>query len=103
MAHLADNPVPKLARMIDRLSSTPLDAGTARFQPSSVQATIVSVPNTATNVIPGAALANFNIRYNDLHTRAERRGVGARAMRKRRQGSRRAVSRCASSASAMCF
>jgi succinyl-diaminopimelate desuccinylase len=68
--HLADNPVPKLARIIDRLSSTPLDAGTARFQPSSLQATIVSVPNTATNVIPGAALANFNIRYNDLHTRA---------------------------------
>ena len=69
-AHLADNPVPKLARIIDRVSSTPMDAGTARFQPSSVQATIVSVPNTATNVIPGAALANFNIRYNDLHTRA---------------------------------
>jgi succinyl-diaminopimelate desuccinylase len=69
-AHLADNPLPKLARIIDRVSSTPMDAGTARFQPSSVQATIVSVPNTATNVIPGAALANFNIRYNDLHTRA---------------------------------
>jgi succinyl-diaminopimelate desuccinylase len=70
-AHLADNPLPKLARIIDRVASTPMDAGTARFQPSSVQATIVSVPNTATNVIPGAALANFNIRYNDLHTRAE--------------------------------
>jgi succinyl-diaminopimelate desuccinylase len=69
-AHLADNPLPKLARIIDRVSSTPMDAGTARFQASSVQATIVSVPNTATNVIPGAALANFNIRYNDLHTRA---------------------------------
>jgi succinyl-diaminopimelate desuccinylase len=47
-----------------------MDAGTARFQPSSVQATLISVPNTATNVIPGSALANFNIRYNDLHTRA---------------------------------
>ena len=68
---LADNPLPKLARIIDRVSSTPMDAGTARFQPSSVQATIVSVPNTATNVIPGAALVNFNIRYNDLHTRAD--------------------------------
>ena len=68
-AHLADNPIPKLARIIDRVSSTPLDAGTARFQPSSVQATLVSVPNTATNVIPGAAHANFNIRYNHLHTR----------------------------------
>lgn len=70
-AHLADNPVPKLARIIDQISSTPMDKGTARFQPSSVQATIVSVPNTATNVIPGAAQANFNIRYNDLHTRED--------------------------------
>jgi succinyl-diaminopimelate desuccinylase len=68
-AHLADNPIPKLARILDRVSSTPIDAGTARFQPSSVQATLISVPNTATNVIPGAARANFNIRYNDLHTR----------------------------------
>ena len=66
----AENPIPKLARIIDRLSSTPLDAGSEHFQPSSLQATIVSVPNTATNVIPGSAQANFNIRYNDLHTRA---------------------------------
>ena len=70
-AHLADNPVPKLARIIDRISTAPMDKGTARFQPSSVQATIIAVPNTATNVIPGAATANFNIRYNDLHTRAD--------------------------------
>jgi succinyl-diaminopimelate desuccinylase len=70
-ANLADNPLPKLARIIDRIAVTPMDAGTPRFQPSSVQATIVSVPNTATNVIPGSALANFNIRYNDLHTRSE--------------------------------
>jgi len=69
-AHLADNPIPKLARILDRVSSTPMDQGTARFQASSVQATLISVPNTATNVIPGAARANFNIRYNDLHTRS---------------------------------
>ena len=68
-AHLADNPVPKLARMIDRLCSSPLDAGTPRFQPSSVEATVVSVPNSATNVIPAWARASFSIRYNDLHTR----------------------------------
>ena len=66
----AENPIPKLARIIDRLSTTPLDKGTEHFQPTSVQATIVSVPNTATNVIPGSAQVNFNIRYNDLHTRA---------------------------------
>lgn len=67
----AENPIPKLARIIDRLSSTPLDKGSEHFQPSSLQATIISVPNTATNVIPGSARANFNIRYNDLHTRAK--------------------------------
>jgi succinyl-diaminopimelate desuccinylase len=68
--HLAENPIPKLARMIDRLSATPLDAGTARFQPSSVEATVVTVPNSASNVIPAWARAAFSIRYNDLHTRA---------------------------------
>lgn len=67
--HLADNPVPKLARIIDRISNTPLDTGTDHFQPSSLQTTIISVPNTATNVIPAVAKANFNIRYNDLHSR----------------------------------
>ena len=69
-AERAVNPIPKLARMIDRISTTPLDSGSKHFQPSSLEATIVSVANTATNVIPGAAQANFNIRYNDLHTRA---------------------------------
>jgi succinyl-diaminopimelate desuccinylase len=68
--HLAENPIPKLARMIDRLSATPLDAGTDRFQPSSVEATVLSVPNSASNVIPAWARASFSVRYNDLHTRA---------------------------------
>lgn len=68
-AERAENPIPKLARIIDRLSTTPLDHGTSHFQPSSLEATIVSVPNSATNVIPGSARANFNIRYNNLHTR----------------------------------
>ena len=67
--HMADNPVPKLARLIDRLSSTPLDAGTPDFQPSSLQVTVISAPNTATNVIPAEARAKFNIRYNDLWRR----------------------------------
>ena len=68
-AERAENPIPKLARIIDRLSTTPLDHGTSHFQPSSLEATIVSVPNSATNVIPGSARANLNIRYNDLHSR----------------------------------
>ncbi|MBU1210776.1 MAG: succinyl-diaminopimelate desuccinylase [Alphaproteobacteria bacterium] len=65
----ADNPVPKLARMIDRLSSAHLDDGSERFQPSHLVVTVISVPNTATNVIPGEARASFNIRYNDHWTK----------------------------------
>jgi succinyl-diaminopimelate desuccinylase len=67
--HMADNPVPKLARLIDRLSSKPLDAGTPDFEASSLQFTVVSTPNMATNVIPSEARAKFNIRYNDLWRR----------------------------------
>ncbi len=67
--NLAENPVPKLARIIDRLSSAKLDDGTANFQPSNLQVTVISVPNTASNVIPGKAHATLNVRYNDLWSR----------------------------------
>ena len=76
-----ENPVPKLARMIDRICAKPLDAGTEHFEPSSVQPTIISVPNTATNIIPAFARVNFNIRYNNLHTPADDRGVDPRPLR----------------------
>jgi succinyl-diaminopimelate desuccinylase len=66
---IADNPVPKLARIIDRLATAKLDEGTANFQPSNLQVTVISVPNTASNVIPGKALATLNVRYNDAWTR----------------------------------
>lgn len=65
----ADNPIPKLARFIERLASAPLDSGTEHFQPSNLQVTVISVPNTASNVIPGEARATFNVRYNDLWSR----------------------------------
>jgi succinyl-diaminopimelate desuccinylase len=65
----ADNPVPKLVRMLDRLASQRIDSGTLDFEPSNLQVTVIDVPNTATNVIPAVARAKFNIRYNDLHTR----------------------------------
>ena len=67
--HLAENPIPKLARIIDRLSALNLDDGTENFDPSTLQITIISVPNAVTNVIPGEARAAFNIRNNDLHDR----------------------------------
>ena len=66
---LAENPVPKLVRILDRLSSLKLDDGTPDFQPSNLQVTMIDVRNTATNVIPAEARAKFNIRYNTLWTR----------------------------------
>jgi succinyl-diaminopimelate desuccinylase len=69
--HKADNPVPKLARILDRLSTMPLDDGSDNFEPSSLQVTVISVPNTAANVIPAEAHATFNVRYNDHWSRAK--------------------------------
>jgi succinyl-diaminopimelate desuccinylase len=65
--HLADNPIPTLARIVDRLSALTLDAGTDWFQPSNLEVTDIAVGNTATNIIPGSAKARLNIRFNDLH------------------------------------
>ena len=66
--HKADNPVPKLARFIDRISHIELDGGTTHFDPSTLGVTSFDVGNTATNVIPSRATAKFNIRYNTEHT-----------------------------------
>ena len=65
----AENPIPKLARIIDRLSSVEIDRGTAHFQPSNLQTTVISAPNSASNVIPAEARAIFNVRYNDTWNR----------------------------------
>lgn len=66
----ADNPVPKLAQFITRLSGTPIDEGSGHFEPSNCQVTVISVPNTASNVIPASARATFNVRYNDFWRRS---------------------------------
>lgn len=66
--HLADNPLPRLVRMLDAIAGAELDTGTDHFQPSNLQLTTIDTGNAATNVIPAQATAGFNIRYNDLHT-----------------------------------
>ncbi len=66
----ASNPVPQLVRLLDRLATQRLDSGTAHFEPSNLEVTVIDVANTATNIIPARARAAFNVRYNDLHTRA---------------------------------
>jgi succinyl-diaminopimelate desuccinylase len=66
--HLADNPLPRLVKMLAAITDETLDDGTDHFQPSNLQITTIDVGNTATNIIPGNARAAFNIRFNDTHT-----------------------------------
>ena len=66
----ADNPVHRLVRALAALTAAPLDAGSEFFEPSSLQLTSIDVGNPATNVIPAAARARLNIRFNDRHTGA---------------------------------
>ncbi len=67
-AHLADNPVHRLVAMLGRLTGEPLCAGSEHFPPTSLQVTTVDVGNPATNVIPGAATAGFDVRFSDRHS-----------------------------------
>ena len=64
----ADNPVHRLVRALAALTAAPLDAGSEWFEPSSLQVTGIDVGNPATNVIPAAARAALNIRFNDRHS-----------------------------------
>ena len=65
--HLADNPIPKLVRILAAIEAIHLDDGTDWFQPSNIEVTDIEVGNPATNVIPSAAKARLSIRFNDLH------------------------------------
>lgn len=67
---LADNPIPRLMRMLLALVDDPLDHGNEHFQPSSVAVTSLDVGNPASNVTPAKATARFNLRFNDHHTGA---------------------------------
>ncbi len=69
--HRADNPAPKLARVIAALDALHLDDGTEAFPPSNLEFTAISTPTSASNVIPGSATAQLNIRFNDLHRGAD--------------------------------
>lgn len=60
----ARNPLPVLAQVVLALSGK-LDDGNEQFPPSNLEFTSLDVGNETTNVIPGAAHARFNVRFND--------------------------------------
>lgn len=66
--HRALNPVPVMARLMDRLASHVLDEGTEHFDASTLAVTTIDTGNTANNVIPAECRATVNIRFNDAHS-----------------------------------
>ncbi|MEZ0225516.1 MAG: succinyl-diaminopimelate desuccinylase [Alphaproteobacteria bacterium] len=68
--HLADNPVPKLMKLLTAIDDLELDSGTAHFQPSNLEIVGIDIPKGAENVIPAYASAVFNVRFNDSYTGA---------------------------------
>ena len=66
--HRAVNPVPAMARLMDRLAARELDQGTAHFDPSTLAVVTIDTGNPATNVIPAQCRATVNIRFNDAHS-----------------------------------
>lgn len=69
--HLADNPIPRLVRILAAIDAVVLDEGTDWFQPSNIEITDLDVGNPATNVIPAAANARISIRFNDQYSGAQ--------------------------------
>ncbi len=66
--HLADNPIPRLLRILNAVEAEMLDEGTDWFQPSNIEITDLEVGNPAHNVIPAKATARISIRFNDRHS-----------------------------------
>jgi succinyl-diaminopimelate desuccinylase len=66
--HLSNNPINTLVKICKKLDEQNLDKGNKNFQPSNLEFTSINVDNQATNVIPATARAQFNVRFNNLHT-----------------------------------
>lgn len=64
----ADNPLPRLIKMLDSLKDHIYDKGSAYFPATNLEITTIDVGNKAANVIPAAGHATFNLRYSDRWT-----------------------------------
>jgi succinyl-diaminopimelate desuccinylase len=69
--HRAINPLPAMARLVDRLATHEMDQGSDHFDASTLAVVTIDTGNPATNVIPASCKASANVRFNDLHTSAD--------------------------------
>jgi succinyl-diaminopimelate desuccinylase len=66
--HQANNPVPIIIKILNQITNIKLDNGTKNFQSSNLEVVKINIKNTADNIIPAAATATFNIRFNNAHS-----------------------------------
>lgn len=65
---LADNPITKIAKVIEHLANWQIDEGNEFFGSSNLEFTNLTANNPTCNLIPYSVTADFNIRFNDLHS-----------------------------------
>ncbi|MGI9025365.1 MAG: M20/M25/M40 family metallo-hydrolase, partial [Burkholderiaceae bacterium] len=66
--HLARNPIHEIADALAALVAIEWDRGNDAFPPTTFQVSNVHAGTGATNVIPGAAVADFNFRFSTEST-----------------------------------
>lgn len=64
------NPLTGMVAALKRIIDERLDDGSEKFAPSNLEVTSIDTGNPAVNVVPASAIAQFNIRFNDLHSAA---------------------------------
>lgn len=68
---LVDNPAHRLSQILGALAETTWDEGTADFPPTSFQITRLQTDTQTSNMVPGVATAQFNLRYAPVLDHAE--------------------------------
>lgn len=68
--HLADNPIHRASVFLNELVSIEWDTGDDNFPPTTLQVSNFNAGTGASNVIPGEASIDFNVRYNPASSAA---------------------------------
>ena len=63
-----NNPNTTIVNVLKILKDQKLDNGNEFFDQSNLEVTNISTKNISGNVVPKEVMANFNIRFNDLHS-----------------------------------
>ena len=68
--HLADNPIPRILKVIEKLQTQNWDGekSVIPFPASRLELTSIDAGNPVENIIPGKITARFGVRFNAMHS-----------------------------------